>query len=132
MYAGLYMFIAGVLVSSLLSDILSVLAEVIRLPVAYSVVVFACPTLVFGAGAWWAVVERRDACLYRHGVVVGVVTALLTGIVWTTVFVAIWGVEMAAIPMVAFLIALVLGIAILVGGLAGLPLIYARRRVNSR
>lgn len=129
-YAGLYLFIAGLLLSLLLSDMLSVLADVIPLPVTYSVVVFACPTVVFGAGTWWAVVERGGAHSYRHGAIVGVATALLTGLVWTTLFVAVWGVEMVTVPIVAFLVVFVLGIAVVVGGLAGLPLMYACRRLN--
>jgi hypothetical protein len=127
---GIYMFIVGTILSSGLYSILSVLAEVINLPVSNAGVVFASPALVFGGVAWWVIVERRDTRSYRHGVFVGVITALLTGLVWTTVFVAIWGIEMLIVPIAAFFVALVLGIAIIVGGLAGLPLMYARRQLN--
>jgi hypothetical protein len=113
-----------------LHSILSVFAEVISLPVTNAGVVFASPALVFGAGTWWGIVERRDATLYRHGLIVGAATALLTGLVWTTVFVAVWGFEMLFVPMTAFLVVLVLSIAILGGSLAGLPLMFARHRLN--
>ena len=129
-FAGFYMFIVGVVVSLNLYSILSVFAEVISLPVTNASVAFAAPGLVFGAGTWWGIVERRDATLYRHGVIVGAVTALLTGLVWTTVFVAVWGVEMLVVPMTAFLVVLVLSIAILVGSLAGIPLMFARRQLD--
>ncbi|PHQ39070.1 hypothetical protein DJ69_08100 [Halorubrum persicum] len=129
-FTGIYMFIVGVTLSSNLYSILSVFAEVIGLHVTNFSIVFASPAFVFGAGAWWGVVERRDAGLYRHGVIVGGATALLTGLVWTIVFVAIWEVEMLIVPMNAFLIALVLCIAVLVGGLAGLPLMFVRHQVN--
>jgi hypothetical protein len=130
-YAGLYMFIVGGIVSLLLSDILSVLVDVISIPGISSVIVFACPALIFGTGTWWAVVERRDTDLYRYGAIVGVATALLTGTVWTTVFVVVWGVEMVSVPIVGYLVVLVVGIAVLVGGLAGLLPMYARRRVTA-
>lgn len=129
-FVGFYMFIVGVVVSLNLYSILSVFAEVISLPVTNAGVVFAAPALVFGAGTWWGIVERQDATLYRHGVIVGAVTALLTGLVWTTVFVAVWGVEMLVVPMTAFLVVLVLSIATLVGGLAGIPLMFARHQLN--
>jgi len=128
--AGCYMFIVGAVVSLNLNSILSVFAEVISLEVANAGVVFASPALLFGAGTWWGIVERRDATSYRCGVIVGAVTALLTGLVWTTVFVAVWGFEMLMVPMTAFLVVLVLSIAVLVGGLAGLPLMFARHRLK--
>ena len=129
-FAGLYMFIIALILTSSLYSILSVFAEVISLSVTNLGVVFAIPALVFGAGIWWKIVERRDARLYRHGVIVGVTTALLTGLVWTTVFVAVWGFEMLIVPMNAFLIVLVLSIAALVGGLTSLPLMFARHQLN--
>jgi len=129
-FAGFYMFIIALILSSGLDSILSVFAEVISLSVPNPGAVFAIPALVFGAGTWWRIVERRDASLYRHGVIVGVATALLTGLVWTTVFVAVWGFEMLIVPMNAFLIVLVLSIATLVGGLASLPLMFTRHRLN--
>ena len=132
--AGCYMLVVGVIVSSTLFSVLSVFAEVIDLPAANAGVVLASPALVFGAGAWWGIVERRNATSYRHGVVVGTVTALLVGLAWTTAFAAIWGFEMLTLPMTAFPVAVVLGMAILVGGrgLPGIPLMHARHQLQDR
>ena len=124
------MFVIALILSSRLYSILSVFAEVIGLSVTNPGVVYAIPALAFGAVAWWTIVERRDASLYRHGVIVGVTAALLTGLVWTTVFVAVWGFEMLIVPMNAFLIVIVLSIAALVGGLASLPLMFVRHQLN--
>ncbi|WP_149798332.1 hypothetical protein [Halorubrum xinjiangense] len=129
-FTGIYMFSIALILSSFLYSILSVLAEAISLSVTNPGLVFAIPALVFGAGTWWKIVEQRDASQYRHGVIVGVATALLAGLVWATVFVAVWGFEMLIVPMNAFLILLVLSIAALVGGLASLPLMFARHRSN--
>lgn len=132
MYAGLYTFVCGTATAYLLYDVLALLADVIGLPTAYAMVLLASPTLVVGAGAWWTIVERRDSYAYRHGGAFGVVTALLTGLLWTVQFVRVWGLEMLVIPIGSFLVLLVLGFALIAGLLAGLPLMYARRRLRTR
>ena len=129
-FAGFYMFIIGTVLSSGLHSILSVFAEVISLSVTNPGVVFAIPALIFGTGIWWKIVEQRDTTLYRHGTIVGAATALLTGLLWTTVFVAVWGFEMLIVPINAFLILLVLSIITIVGGLAGFPFIFARHQLS--
>lgn len=128
-YAGFYLFACATATALLLSDVLGLLAEVLGLPAAYWMVVLASPALVVGAVAWWAAVERRRSYTYLLGSAVGLVTALLTALLWTARFVASWGFEMLAVPAVSVLATVVVGVAAVAGGLAGLPLVYARRRL---
>lgn len=78
---------------------------------------------------WWTAVERRDSYTYLLGGVVGLTTALFTGLLWTVQFIRFWGVEMASIRTIAFLIVFVLGAVSLAGVLTGIPLMYTRRRL---
>lgn len=128
LYAGVYMFICAVVTAFALADMLLLLADVIGLPTAYSGVIFASPAFVIGTVAWWTIVEGRGSYTYLRGGAVGVVTASLTGLVWTVRFVRFWGFEMLAVPIISALVALVLGVTITVGALVGFPLMYARRR----
>lgn len=130
-YAGLYMFICGTATAFLLYDLLALLADVIGLPTKYSMVILASPALVNGTVTWWAVVERRDSYTYFAGGTFGLVTALSMGVLWTVQFVGLWGAEMLVIPIILFLVIFVLGLAVMAGVFAGLPLMYARRRLNS-
>lgn len=66
-----------------LDDILSILADVIGVPAAYSALVFAVPALPVGTVMWWALAEWRKSDGYVTGVAFGAVSALLTGQVWT-------------------------------------------------
>lgn len=129
-YAGVYMFVWATATAFLLSDILGPLADVIGLPAPFAMGILASPTLVIGAATWWAVVERQGAFSYRLAGACGLVTALLTGLLWTARFVTVWGVEMLVIPIVSLLVLLVLGLAVIAGVLTGLPLMYARRRLS--
>lgn len=128
LYAGFYMFICGTVVAVLLSDMLSLLADVIGLPTKFWMVIVAGPAFAVGAGVWWVVIERHSAYTYRRGSAFGLLTALLTGGLWTAQFIRIWGVEMAEIPIIAFFILFVLGFAAIAGVLTAVPLMYARRR----
>ena len=130
LFAGSYMFTCGIVVALLISDILSVLADVLGLATGYWMVIFASPAFAIGAGLWWAIVERRHSYTYRHGGAFGLVTALCTGLMWTAEFIRIWGVEMAVVPMVGALIGLVFGLTAFAGVLTALPLMYARRRLG--
>lgn len=128
--SGIYLFLGATAVAYLLSDLLTLLGEVIGLPPGLALAVMASPALLIGAAAWWVVVERRAAYAYRYGGLVGLLTALLTGLVWVARFVDVWGVEMATVDIVSFLVAFVLGVAAVAGALVGLPLMYARRRLD--
>lgn len=125
------MFICGVVVTLILSDLLSLLADVIGLSTGYWMVIVASPAFAIGAVVWWATVERRQSYSYLVGGAFGLVTALLTGLLWTAQFIRFWGVEMAEIPIIGFLILLVLGLTAIAGVAVALPLMYARRRLNS-
>jgi lipopolysaccharide export LptBFGC system permease protein LptF len=129
--AGLYMFICGTVVALLLSDMLSLLADVIGLPPEYWMLILASPAFAIGAGVWWAMIERHGAYTYLRGSTFGFVTALLTGGLWTGQFIRVWGFEMAEIPIIAFIIAFVLGVVAIAGVLTAIPLMYARRRLDN-
>ncbi|MFB6152743.1 MAG: hypothetical protein ABEJ27_00680 [Halodesulfurarchaeum sp.] len=126
------MFIWGIVVAFLLSDMLGLLADVIGLPTGYWMIVFASPAFAFGAVSWWIVIERRESYTYFLGGAFGLLTALLTGLLWTAQFIRVWGVEMTRIPIIGFLIVFVLVVATIAGVLTALPLMYARRRLNRR
>jgi hypothetical protein len=128
--AGLYMFLCGVVVALLLSDLVSLLADVIGLSTGYWMVIVASPAFAIGAVVWWVTVERRQSYSYLVGGAFGLVTALFTGLLWTAQFIRFWGVEMAEIPIIGLLILLVLGLTAIAGIVVALPLMYARRRLN--
>lgn len=129
-YAGLYAFCCGTLLAIALDDILSILADVIGVPAAYSALVFAVPALPVGTVMWWALAERRESYGYVTGVAFGAVSALLTGQVWTARLVYYWGFEVLSVPMIAVLVAFVVALATLAGVVAGVPIMYARRRTG--
>jgi hypothetical protein len=131
LYAGVYMFVCAAVVAVLLSDILALLADVIGLPAAYWPVIVAGPAFGIGAVAWWTIVERRASYTYRLGAVFGGVTALLTGLLWTGRFILVWSVEMAAVPVITYLIAFVVGVTAVAGVLTSIPLMYVRRQFRS-
>lgn len=116
----------------LLSDLLALLADVIGFSTRYWMVIFASPAFAIGAVVWWMTIERRATYTYVTGGLFGLVTALLTGLLWTGQFVRFWGFEMAIIPIIAFLIVFVLGLAAVTGVLTAFPLMYARRRLINR
>lgn len=110
---------------------LSLLAEAIGLPTEYWMVILASPTLATGAGVWWTVIEWHGTYTYRRGSAFGLVTALFSGLLWTVQFIRSWGFEMAEIPIIAFIIVFVLGFAAIAGVLTAIPLMYARRRLDT-
>lgn len=120
----------GIVTVLLLSDMLSLLGEVIGLPPQYALVILASPTFLIGAIGWWMIVERRHAYSYFSGVVFGLVTALFTGVFWTVRFVDFWGLDMLMVPAVSYIVLFVLGIVMVVGAIVGLPIMYGRQRVQ--
>jgi hypothetical protein len=123
------MFVCAVLVALLLSDVLSLLADGLGLPTEYWMVILASPAFAIGTVVWWVAIERRNSQSYLLCGAFGLATAVFTGLLWTAQFVRFWGVEMAEVPAVGFLIALVLGITAIAGVVLALPLMYARRRL---
>ncbi|RDI72229.1 hypothetical protein [Halopelagius longus] len=130
-YAGLYTFAFATATALLLDQILSLFAAIVGIPTELWAATFATPTLVVGPVVWWVVVERRESYAYRFGGAFGLLTALLTGLVWTLRFVSVWGVEMVTVGYVPLLVAVLFGVAAVAGTLAGVPLMYARRRSNA-
>lgn len=130
-YAGLYLFICGVGAVFVLSDFISVMADVIGLPTNHWIIVMPSPAIVIGAVLWWTIVERRDSYMYVIGSGFGFLTGVVTAGVWAGLFVHAWGVKMLAVPTNVLLIALSLGFAAVIGALMSLPLMYARRWVHS-
>jgi len=127
-YAGLYTFLCALVVTLALADILGLFADVVGIEGAAQLAVLASPTLLVGAATWWALVERRGGYAYRYGAVFGLVTALLNGLLWMAWFLAVWGFEMLSVRPVAILAAFVLGLTTAAGAVAGLPMMYVRRR----
>ena len=58
----------------------------------------------------------------------GLLTALLTGALWTVRFVSVWSVEMLTAGLVPLLVGVVFGAVAVAGVLVGLPITYVRRR----
>ncbi|MGQ3327901.1 MULTISPECIES: hypothetical protein [Halorubrum] len=130
--AGVYAFGCATVTALLLSDMLGLFAEVIGLPAALSMPLLASPALVAGAGLWWALVERLGTVTYPRGAAFGLLTALLTGAVWTGRFVLVWGPEMLTAGPVPLLVGFVLGAVAVAGVLVGLPITFVRRRNRTR
>jgi|GEM_PF-1529389 hypothetical protein len=130
--AGVYAFGCATLTAFLLSDALGIFAEVIGLPAALAMPLLATPALVVGGGLWWLLVERWGAPTYPRGAAFGLLTALVTGILWTARFVSVWGLEMLTAGPVPLLVGFVLGAVAVAGVLVGLPITYVRRRSRRR
>jgi hypothetical protein len=128
LFAGVYAFGCATLTAFALSTVLDVFAEVIGLPTAFAMPILATPALVAGAVVWWTLVERRGAVTYVRGAAFGLLTALITGGLWTARFVSVWGVEMLTAGPVLLLVGVVVGPAGAAGVLVGPPITYARRR----
>lgn len=130
--AGVYAFGCATVTALLLSDMLGLFAEVIGLPTALSMPLLASPALVVGAGLWWALVERPGTVTYPRGAAFGLLTALVTGALWTGRFALFWGVEMLTAGPVPLLVGFVLGAVAVAGVLVGLPIAFVRRRSRRR
>lgn len=130
--AGVYTYLCATMVAIALDDVLSLLADVIGLPAAFAMPLLATPALPAGALVWWAIVERPGSRAYLVGGIYGALTALLTGAFWTVGFVSVWGSEMLTAGPVAYLVGFVLAVVLVAGTLAGLPMMYARRRLPNK
>lgn len=130
--AGGYAFGCATVTAFLLSDALGVFAEVVGLPPAFAMPLLATPALVAGAGLWWALVERPGTVTYLRGAAFGLLTALVTGSLWTARFVFVWGPEMLTAGPVPLLVGFVLGAVAVAGVLVGLPIAFVRRLSRDR
>ncbi|RLM72599.1 hypothetical protein [Halorubrum sp. Atlit-26R] len=128
LFAGAYAFCCAAFTASLLSTVLDLFGEVIGLPTALVVPILAAPALFAGAIVWWALVERRGTVTYLRGAAFGLLTALVTGILWTARFVSVWSPEMLAAGPVRLLVGFVFAAVAVAGAVVGLPITYVRRR----
>lgn len=129
--AGLYTYAIGTVLAFAMDEILGLFGEVIGLTPPLSLLVFGTPALVVGAATWWVLVERPATYGYLRGGAFGLLTALITGLVWTARFVTVWGAEMLVAGPVPLLVGFVLIIVCAGGLIAGLPFTFARRRTVS-
>lgn len=125
--AGIYLFLCGIVTTVMLQDILVLFSEVIGLPPVYAIVILPGPALLIGSVVWWRVIEDRGSYSYVSGALFGLLTALGTGCFWVLQFVSVWSTDMLVVPIVSYITALVLGIVMAAGILAGLPFMYGRR-----
>ena len=126
--AGAYAFCCAALTAASLSTVLDLFGEVIGLPAPFVAPILAAPALFAGALVWWALVERRGTVTYLRGAAFGLLTALVTGIVWTARFVSVWSPEMLAADPVRLLVGFVFAAVAAAGVVVGLPITYVRRR----
>lgn len=131
-FAGVYAFLSSVGLLSLLSPVSVTLATLLRLPAAFAAIILASPTLCLGAGAWFAVVERRQAYTYRSGIGYGVLTAVSTVLFWVLMIVRVWGMTAMRMRVGQVLILFVLAVAVGVALPVGLTAMYARRRIDQK
>ncbi|EMA71809.1 hypothetical protein [Halorubrum distributum] len=128
LFAGVYAFACAALTAASLSTVLGLFGEVIGLPTALVVPILAAPALFAGALVWWALVERRGTVTYLRGGAFGLLTALVTGTLWTARFVSVWSPEMLAADPVRLLVGFVFAAVSVAGVVVGLPITYVRRR----
>jgi hypothetical protein len=126
--AGLYAFLWAAALLVFLDPVTGTLAKLVGLPTGYAPVAMAVPAAAAGAVAWWALAERRRRYRYGIGALFGVSVAGLTVLFWVLAFAVVWGPRLVLSGW--FLVALVFGVTSLAGSLAGMPLMYARRRLR--
>jgi hypothetical protein len=128
-YAGVYAFLCGVALTVPLGFVAGTLVKVLGLPTALTAVLVPGSGAVAGAVAWWAVVERPEAYGYLRGGLAGLVTVLLTVLFWAHLIAVVWAPEFLALPGTVLTIGVVLAVTAPAGFVAGLPLLYLRRRL---
>lgn len=129
LYAGGYAFLCATILLRLLSPVSNTLMTLLDLPTSYAGLVLAVPVMGTGAFVWGTVVEHRNRYTYALGALAGVVTAVSTVAFWILVFVAFW--EFSLVLAGGVLVAFVSLVVTPVGCLVGIPLMYARRRLDS-
>ncbi|WP_423996764.1 hypothetical protein [Halorubrum trapanicum] len=128
LFAGVYAFCCAAFTAASLSTVLGLFGEVIGLPTALIAPILAAPALFAGPLVWWALVERRGTVTYLRGAGFGLLTALVTGVLWTARFVSVWSPEMLAADPVRLLVGFVFAAVAVAGVVVGLPITYVRRR----
>jgi hypothetical protein len=130
LYAGIYAFLCSIVTLRKLSPISDTLVTVLPRLVGPSEFALAAPVPFLGAIVWWAVVERRETYTYLFGGIVGLLTALATVLLWTLVLAIVWGPKVLGVGGVLLVISATLAVSLPVAFVLGLPLMYARRRLD--
>jgi len=130
LYAGVYAFLCSIVTLRELSPISDTLVTVLPAPIGSSGFALAAPVPFLGAIVWWVVVERRDGYRYLFGGVVGLLTALAAVLLWTLVLAIVWGPKVLGAGGVLLVVSVTLAVALPVAFVSGLPLMYARRRLD--
>lgn len=126
LYAGVYAFLCGLLLLVPLGVVAETLLKVLTLPVAFTVILVPTSGAIIAAGVWWVVVERQETYTYLRGGAFGLLTALGTVLLWTLLVAIVYG---PSAPLAAgVVIGFVIAVTAPIGVVAGLPLLYARRR----
>ena len=128
-YAGIYAFLCGAALLVPLGFVAGTLVKVLGLPSAFTAVLVPGSGAVVGAVAWWAVVELPAEYGYLRGGAVGLLTVLGTVLFWALVIAVVWAPEFLALSGTLLTIGFVLVVTAPVGFVAGLPLLYLRRRL---
>lgn len=118
----------GLILAMVLSDSLSLLAEIIGILPQYWVIIISSPTVLVIADAWWFLVDWPQNYTYRWAALVAFLTAILTAFLWTGGFVSLWGFAMLAVPLVYLFSGVVYGVVGIAGLVCGISLMLPRRR----
>jgi len=127
LYAGVYAFLCGVALIVPLGAVAKTVVRILTLPPALTVVLVPGSGAVLAAGIWWLLVERRGEYTYLLGGAAWLATALLTVALWTVLVAAVYGPMAVAVGGVVILVTLLVAGPVAV--IAGLPMMYARRRL---
>lgn len=127
LYAGIYAFLCAGLLLLVISQVATLVADVLVLPTD-SVLWLAVPVPVIGALVWWGVVERRGNFSYPRGGAVGLISALLAVGFWLLRAATVWELQgvLAGWPLVFVVLVPTVPAALL----AGLPIMYARKQLG--
>lgn len=126
--AGGYAFLCGTVLMASLHPITGTLAGLFGVEFGRPSLLLASPATLLGATVWWAVVERRGTYSYLRGALFGGLTAVATVVAWVLRSLQVWGLELVATGW--FVVAWMLAMTAVAGLVAGVPLVYARRRLT--
>lgn len=126
LYAGLYALLWGLLLFGPLGMVAETLVKVLGIPPTAGQLLVPVSGAVVGAALWWVVVERRAAYGYLSGGLAGLGTGIATVFGWSGLVSLIYGFK--ALLVAPVVVVFVLAIIAPVSFMAGLPLMYARRR----
>lgn len=129
LYAAVYAYCCGVVLLAPLGFVADALVQILGQSTTFTVVLVPGSGAIVGAIAWWGIVERRGAYTYPSGGLAGLATALGTVLLWVVALATVWAPRFVVLG--GAVIAFVLAVVGPVGFVAGLPLLYARRRMDA-